>query len=167
MRGNVQNFRPQARAQADELLAAIEAAEHIIVGTIERECEALRAGRMLAARALHIRLRDAAKLYLDATRAARASIWTLEQIRPGICNRLEERRASFSALLQVELAVLAAERAASDDGELEFAPTARAKPEAPPKPTARPTAPAIRVVSVRSDDIRRHTSGDRSRGRLR
>ena len=79
----LQSFRAQAEAQARELLHAIDAAEGVIVSTIERECEALRAGRMLAAKALRLRLRDAAKLYLDATRAARASIWTIEQLLPG------------------------------------------------------------------------------------
>ena len=112
MRGVVQSFRAQAEAQASELLRAIDMAEALIVSTIERECEALRAGRLLAAGALRVRLRDAAKLYLDATRAARASIWTIEQLLPGTQNHLEQCRAAFAALLKVELAVLAAERAA-------------------------------------------------------
>jgi hypothetical protein len=124
MRVNVEGFRPRARAQAEELLQAIEAAEHIIVSTIERECEALRAGRALAAMALRTRLRDAAKLYLNASRAARASVWTLEQILPGICDRLEERRAAFASLLKVELAILATERAAASDTGLDFTPAA-------------------------------------------
>ena len=112
MRGVVQSFRAQAEAQASELLRAIDMAEALIVSTIERECEALRAGRFLAAGALRLRLRDAAKLYLDATRAARASIWTIEALLPGTQNQLEQCRAAFAALLKVELAVLAAERAA-------------------------------------------------------
>ena len=62
---------------------------------------------MLAARALHTRLCDAARLYLEATKAARASLWTLEQVLPGTEAYLEERREAFSALLQVEFAVLA------------------------------------------------------------
>jgi hypothetical protein len=116
MRGSVSSFRAQAEAQARELLQAIEAAEGVIVSTIERECEALRAGRMLAAKALRLRLRDAAKLYLHATRAARASIWTIEQILPGTETQLRDCRAAFAALLKVELAVLAAERAAASAG---------------------------------------------------
>jgi hypothetical protein len=77
---------------------------------------------MLAARALHTRLCDAATLYLDATRAARASIRSLEHIVPGCLALLEERRASFSALLKVELAVLATERASvGADFEADFA----------------------------------------------
>jgi len=113
MRGVVQSFRAQAEAQASELLRAIDMAEALIVSTIERECEALRAGRLLAASALRLRLRDAAKFYLNATRAARASIWTIEQLLPGTRNHLEQCRAAFAALLKVELAVLAAERAAA------------------------------------------------------
>jgi hypothetical protein len=110
----VQSFRAQAEAQSRELLQAIEAAEGVIVSSIERECEALRAGQMLAAQALRIRLRDAAKLYVNLIRAARASLWTLEQVLPGIGQHLDSRRAAFGALLRVELAVLAAERAASE-----------------------------------------------------
>jgi hypothetical protein len=114
MRNVVQSFRAQAEAQARELIQAIEGAEGVIVSSIERECEALRAGQMLAAEALRIRLRDAAKLYVNLIRAARASIWTLEQVLPGTADHLDRRRASFAALLRVELAVLAAERAAAE-----------------------------------------------------
>ena len=113
MRNVVQSFRAQAEAQARELIQAIEGAEAVIVSSIERECEALRAGQMLAAEALRVRLRDAAKLYVNLIRAARASIWTLEQVLPGTADYLDGRRAAFNALLRVELAVLAAERAAA------------------------------------------------------
>jgi hypothetical protein len=131
-------MRAEAESQAKELLAAIEAAEGVIVTTIERECEALRAGRLLAADALRTRLRDAAKLYLNVTRAVRASLWTLEKILPGAGGVLEERRAAFSALLKVELAVLAAERAAADPG-LRFA-DAHAAPEFAPALSASPVS---------------------------
>ena len=114
MGASAQNFREQAAAQTRELLRTIETAESVIVGTIERECEALRAGRLLAADALRLRLRDAASLYLSLIRAARASIWTIEQVLPGSRVELESRRSAFSALLKVELAVLAAERAAAN-----------------------------------------------------
>jgi hypothetical protein len=112
MSGSLSGFQPQARAQAEAMLHGIASAEQIIVSAIERECEALRTGRMLAAKALHTQLRDAARIYLNATRAARASIVAIERLSPGICDRLEERRAAFASLLKVELAVLAAERAA-------------------------------------------------------
>lgn len=135
MRTHVQSFRAQAQAQANELLHAIDAAEGIIVSTIERECEALRAGRMLAADALRMRLHDAARLYLNTVRAARASLWTMEQLVPGIGDFMAEQRATFSALLKVELAVLAAERAAADSG-LSFAPAQVAR--LPAKAAAQP-----------------------------
>jgi hypothetical protein len=146
MRSVVQSFRAQAEAQAKELLQAIEAAEGVIVSTIERECEALRAGRMLAANALRLRLRDAAKLYLDVTRATRASIWTIEQILPGTQYHLRECRAAFAALLRIELAVLAAERAAAATG-LHFA---AAKP-----PHRAPVAPPMRAMRRRRSQVRK------------
>jgi hypothetical protein len=107
-----QGSRAQARAQAEELIQAISAAESVIVTTIERECAALRAGCMLAARALHTRLCDAVRYYLDGMRAARASLAALEQVLPGSQDHLEERRAAFASVLKVELAVLASEYAA-------------------------------------------------------
>jgi len=115
MLASVPGFHSRAKVQADELLAAIAASESVIIATIERECEALRAGRMLAAKALHTRLCDASRLYLDATRAARASLWTIEQALPGTKARLEAGRAEFSVLLKVELAILAAERAVAGE----------------------------------------------------
>jgi hypothetical protein len=113
MRSAVSSFRAQAEAQASELIEAIEAAEGVIVSSIERECDALRAGQALAAWALRLRLNDAARLYINLIRAARASIWTLEQVLPGVSEHLDARRSAFAALLRVELAVLAAERNAA------------------------------------------------------
>jgi hypothetical protein len=118
----VQSFRAQAEAQARELVQAIASAESVIVSSIDRECEALRAGQMLAAQALRLRLNDAAKLYINLIRAARASLWTLEQVLPGVGKHLDHRRAAFAALLRVELAVLAAERAAASGAQLPIRP---------------------------------------------
>lgn len=134
MRGVVQSFRAQAESQAAELLRAIQAAEGLIVSTIERECEALRGGQMLAANALRLRLRDAAKLYLDLMRAARASLWTMEQLLPGIQRDMQECRAAFAALLRIELAVLAAERAAAASAlQLATVPADRPAPVRTPR----------------------------------
>jgi hypothetical protein len=129
MQRTMQSIRATARAQAEELLLAIEAAEGIIVSTIERECEALRAGQMLAARALRARLTDAARLYLSAVRAARASLWSIEQAAPGTRAMLDEQRRAFAALLRVELAVLAAERAAADEAAKSGGGPLRRRPE--------------------------------------
>lgn len=143
MLGNRDEFRPEARAQAEEMFHAIATAEQIIVSAIERECEALRTGRMLAAKALHTHLRDAAKIYLSATRAAQASIAALEEVSPGICGRLEERRSAFASTLKIEFAVLAAERAAAFDTR-DLAPKAVAGP-------GKKNAPIPRLVVVRDD----------------
>jgi hypothetical protein len=102
--------RQHARAQALQLVEAMSAAETVIVTTVERECEALRAGQMLAANALHLRLCDAARVYLNAAKSIRSSLWTIERIVPDLRELLEERRAAFAPVLKVELAVLAAER---------------------------------------------------------
>jgi hypothetical protein len=119
----------------------MEFAEETIVTTIERECEALRAGQMLAARAFDVRLSDAARLYIDSVRAARASLWTMERVVPGIRSQLEERRLAFSSLLKVELAVLAAERAAVEDAVAEPREARGGRTETKP---AQPAAPRRR-----------------------
>jgi hypothetical protein len=131
MRDAVQSFRAQAEEQAKELVHAIAAAEGVIIATIERECEALRAGQMLAADALRIRVNDAARLYLNLTRATRACITTLELVLPGACDHLEERRAAFAAILKVELGVLAAERAAALRPKLAVVDAGGRRPVAP------------------------------------
>ena len=159
MSGQFQDFRAPARAQVTELLEAIAAAETIIVATIERECEALRTGRMLAAEALHLRLCDAARLYLHATRGARASLGAIEPILPGSGHLFESRRTAFADVLRVELAVLAAERAAA-------APKPVRPAAAPSRSRStdfgggrvreqdRPAQPVLRVVAGRQEDLR-------------
>ncbi len=149
MRADVQSLKAQAQAQAKELLQAIEVAEGVIVSTIERECEALRAGRLLAADALRMRLRDAARLYLNITRAARAAMWTMERVLPGIDDAMKERRSAFAALLRIELAVLVAERAAVDTS-LHFPSAQPALRETPAK-----TAAPLRTAPRRRQRLRR------------
>ena len=94
------------------LAAAFEAAESLIIATIERECEALRAGRHLAAQALRNRLDDAARLYLNAAKGARASYALYQDLAPEVVVEIESRRRFFAAILKIELAVLAAQRVA-------------------------------------------------------
>ena len=106
--------RSRLTARAEELIGALAHAEKTILATIERECEALRARRMLAAKSLHDRLQEATALYLNCARAARASMDTLEEVLPGCREYLEQRRAAFGPILQIELAVLSAQRAAAE-----------------------------------------------------
>ncbi len=145
MSAQVQGFRSRAKSQAEELLQAISAAESAIVTTIERECEALRAGRMLAARALHTRLTDAAALYLNAIKAARASLWTIEQVLPGSRDQLEERRIAFAALLKIEFAVLSATREEAGDNS----PSLSFDDPPPPQDWSRPNRKPVPPQSAR------------------
>lgn len=108
-------FRSGVTVQVRDLLDAISTAEAAIVTTIERECEALRNGHFLAAKAFRIRLGDVTRSYLDAIRAARANLPAMELVLPGCRDLLEERRAAFSSVLKVELAILAAEQAAASE----------------------------------------------------
>jgi hypothetical protein len=108
-------MRTAARARAEELFGAIEGAESALLAVIERECAALRAGKRLAARAIRAQLSEAAELYLAALRAAQASLVWIEQAVPEARARLQARRDSFAALLRIQLAALAAVRAAAND----------------------------------------------------
>lgn len=102
------------------LFAAIEAAETSIIASIERECEALRAGRPLAAMALHISLCDAARAYIAAAKSARACLGLLNHCAPEAVDWLERRREAFNAVLKIELSTLATIRADTE---------ARARPQ--------------------------------------
>jgi hypothetical protein len=103
-----------ARTRLENLLCAMESAEHVIVALLAREREALRAGCRLAANAVHIRVSEAARLYLNAIAAAKASLSALEPVLPEAPQVLENRRAAFGAILRIELATLAAIRMAAD-----------------------------------------------------
>ncbi len=107
------------------LLAAVETAEKTIVETIGRECDALRSGRMLAARAIRTRLCDCAQMYINAIKTTRAVLETAGDEYPGLHDKLEYRRATFAALLRVEMATLAAARARSEAEASNPAPLAK------------------------------------------
>ncbi len=103
-----------ARMRLDSLLRAMETAERVIVALLAREREALRVGCRLAANAVHIRVNDAARLYLNAVAAAKAALSVLEPVLPEAPEMLENRRAVFGAILRIELATLATTRMAAD-----------------------------------------------------
>ncbi len=103
-----------ARMRREDLLYAIESAEHVIVALLAREREALRAGCRLAANAVHIRVNDAARLYLNAIAAAKLSLPALESFIAEAPQVLESRRVTFGATMRIELATLATTRMAAD-----------------------------------------------------
>jgi len=103
-----------ARLRLENLLCAMESAEHVIIAMLARERQALRAGCRLAANAVHIRVNEAAQLYLNAITAAKTSLTVLEPVLPEAPQVLESRRAAFGAILRIELATLATIRLATD-----------------------------------------------------
>ena len=149
MRPSTNDIRQAARADAEHLLDALSAAETVIVTTIERECEALRAGRRLAAKALHLRLCDAASAYIHAAKATRASLAVIEEALPGSYDFLEDRRAAFSALLKVELSVLTAEREEAGEEVIDYF-ARRDRPSRPPAAGQNGSAaPPVRLLPPR------------------
>jgi hypothetical protein len=134
MSSDLQDFPSRLTVQAEELIGALAHAEKTILTTIERECEALRAQRMLAAKSLHDRLCEVTQIYLNCARAARTSMDILERALPGCRAYLEERRAAFSPVLQIQLAVLGAQRAAAEAAvaEREYLAKPRCEPAEPP-----------------------------------
>ncbi len=117
-----------ARMRLESLLSAMEAAERIIVTLMEREREALRAGCWLAANAVHIRVNDAARLYINAIAAARAGLTALEPVLPEAAQVLESRRTAFGAVMRIELATLATTRMAANCHQAESAMIDGAEP---------------------------------------
>ena len=108
-----------------ELLVAVETAESAIIGTMGRECEALRSGRLLAARAIRTRLADCARLYIAAVSAARNSLKLAQAEDSEVGAQLEKRRAAFAALLRVEMAALSAARQNAEHANRHAPPLAR------------------------------------------
>ncbi|MYZ50005.1 hypothetical protein [Propylenella binzhouense] len=104
-----------ADRSAQVLLDAIARAETAVIAAVEHECAALRGGRSDEAPRLQARIADASRSYLAVIRTARSRLDRLEFARPGIRDELERRRTAFAALLKIELAVLAAVRAAASD----------------------------------------------------
>lgn len=117
-----------ARTRLENLLCAMESAEHVIVALLAREREALRAGCRLAANAVHIRVNEAARLYLNAIAAAKASLSALEPILPEAPQVLDNRRATFGAILRIELATLATIRLAADCADTSSVNDEKAEP---------------------------------------
>lgn len=117
-----------ARTRLENLVCAMESAEHVIVALLAREREALRAGCRLAANAVHVRVNEAARLYLNAIAAAKASLSALEPVLPEAPQVLESRRAAFGAILRIELATLAAIRMAADYADADPADEDHAEP---------------------------------------
>ena len=117
-----------ARMRLEDLLSTIDSAESVIVALLAREREALRAGCRLAANAVHIRVNDAARLYLNAIAAAKASLSAIEPILPEAPEVLENRRAAFGAILRIELATLATIRLNADCADTSPAEDDRAEP---------------------------------------
>ena len=117
-----------ARTRLENLVHAMASAEHVIVALLAREREALRAGCRLAANAVHIRVNEAAQLYLNAIAAAKAGLSALEPILPEAPQVLENRRAAFGAILRIELATLATIRMAADCADTSHAEDDRVEP---------------------------------------
>src|SRR5215207_4538657 len=66
---------------------AVAAAEEAILSAMNSERAALRAGRLMAADALHLRLRAAAHAYTDALRGARAVFDLVARNQPEVRQR--------------------------------------------------------------------------------
>ena len=111
--------KPPARGvgsrAAMRLIEPVAAAEQAVTAAIARERAALKAGRLLAARAFHVRLEDAARDYVAALRRTRATLNVLGPGSASVREALESRRLAFGSVLRIELAALAAAQAAASD----------------------------------------------------
>ena len=92
------------------LLAAMDA----LVATVEQETKLVRAGKLKDAIALEATKSELARLYVADTAQVKANLPVLTQHVPDLLAALRQQHDTFSALLQINLTVLATAHAVSE-----------------------------------------------------
>lgn len=102
----------EAQLIVRKFVRAMDSAEARIVGLMAREREALRSGNRSAAKHIHKRLGQAARLYLGTVCSARDTLKDMNDLFSDseVSEFLEQRRLTFASLLRIEMAALTAAR---------------------------------------------------------
>ncbi len=124
-----------SRETAAEICAMIETTMDSLLQLIEAESVLLRAGKHVAAAALDARKNDFAAAYLADLAMLRQIGPELEHFAPEAVERLRRLHEEFISVLQIDMAALAAARAASEPVPPRV-PAGRA-PVADPRPMPR------------------------------
>jgi hypothetical protein len=104
-----------ANGEAEILCAEVEEAMDSLVKVIQDETALVRSGQLVAAGDLEERKREAARRYVAAVDHVKTMAPALERMAPQSIDRLRRRNENFRAVLQQNLAALAAAREVSEN----------------------------------------------------
>jgi hypothetical protein len=104
----------ESKAEAENLVRHLLAAMDALVATVEQETELVRAGKIKQAATLESAKDELARLYAADTAQVKANLPALSQHVPDLLAALRQQHETFSALLQVNLTVLATAHAVSE-----------------------------------------------------
>ena len=104
----------QSAAEAENLIRRLLTAMDALVATVEQETQLVRAGRLKDAGALEAAKADLARTYVSDTAQVKANLPVLKQQVPDLLAALRKQHDTFSALLQINLTVLATAHAVSE-----------------------------------------------------
>ena len=100
----------QARKLAEDLMDVMSG----LLGTIERETELVRAGKVREAMQLEIQKSELSRRYVLSVEHLKTSQKYLSQVSPELLTTLRRHHDTFRAMLQINLTVLATAHAVSE-----------------------------------------------------
>ena len=145
----------QSAAEAENLIRHLLAAMDALVATVEQETALVRAGKLKDAMALEPAKSELARTYVTDTTQVKANLPALSKQVPKLLEALRKQHDTFTALLQINLTVLATAHAVSE-GLIRGAHAEVARKNAPQtygnsgRPTAPPRSAAVPVSVSRS-----------------
>jgi hypothetical protein len=101
----------EARKLAENLLEIMTA----LLGTIERETELVRAGKLREALASDTKKTELSRRYVDAIAELKVNQKYMTQVAPELLTTLHRHHDTFRAMLQINLTVLATAHAVSEN----------------------------------------------------
>jgi hypothetical protein len=104
----------QNAADAENLVRHLLAAMDALVATVEQETALVRAGKVKEAITLEAAKNELARLYVSDTAQVKANLPVLSKQVPDLLATLRKQHDTFSALLQINMTVLATAHAVSE-----------------------------------------------------
>jgi hypothetical protein len=104
----------QTAAEAENLVRHLLAAMDALVATVEQETALVRAGKVKEAITLEAAKSELARAYVADTAQVKANLPVLSKSVPALLANLRKQHDTFSALLQINMTVLATAHAVSE-----------------------------------------------------
>ena len=104
----------QSAAEAENLVRHLLVAMDALVAAVEQETELVRAGKVKEAAALETTKAELAKAYMADRAQVKANLPVISQTVPALLDALRKQHDTFSALLQINMTVLATAHAVSE-----------------------------------------------------